>query len=81
MTHTLLFDSIIDGFPSPTLTKQMGKPDYASTRDTRRLLTKNTDLIKIPHRGVHNGHLELVLTAAQYTHVIPVPFVCPIKLG
>ena len=85
MAHTLLADSIIYGFPSPSLPKQTGKAEYAATQDTHHILTKNVVSIESPHmhaqgRG-QNGHIGLTLMATQYTLVIPVPFVQPTDPG
>ena len=75
MSHTLLVDAINNGFPSPSLSKKTGKPDYASIQDMRRLLTTNTAPIESPRGGVQNGHLGLALTSTQYARVSQVPFV------
>ena len=68
--------AITDCFPSPTLPKQPGKPDYSYIRDTHHLLTTNVAWIKIPRGGFHNGYLGLVLTVTQYPLISQVPFVC-----
>ena len=81
MAHTLLVDTIIDSFPSPSFPGHTGKPDYASIVETHSLLTKNVVSTNIPHGGVQNGHLGLVLTATQYEIVIPFPFVRPTDPG
>ena len=75
MVHAQSVDAITDSFPSPTLPKHPGKPDYASIQDMRRLLTTNTAPIESPRGGVQNGHLGLALTSTQYARVSQVPFV------
>ena len=50
MAHTQSVDAIIECSPYSALPKQMGKPEYASIRDTHCLLTTNAELIKSPHR-------------------------------
>ena len=81
MAHAQLVDAITDGFPSPTLPKQPGKPSYSSIRDTHCLLTANAVLIDSPRGRGHNGHLGLVLTATQYALVCQVPSVRPTNPG
>ena len=69
MVHTQSVDAITDGFPSPTLPNQPGKPSYCSIRDTHRLLTVNAASIKSPCGEGQNGHLRIVLTTTQYALV------------
>ena len=74
-------DAITNGFSSPTLLKQTGKPSYVSIRDTHRLLTANAASIKSPRKRDQNGHLGLVLTATQHSLVCQVPFIRPTDSG
>ena len=66
MEHAQLVDAFTDGFLSPTLPKQPGKPRYGLIRDTHHFLTENAASIKIPHGEGQNGHLGIVLTTTQY---------------
>ena len=81
MVHAQLADAIIDSFPSPTLSKHPGKPEYTSIQETFCLLTANVVLIESPHAGGQNNHLGLVLKKTRYALVIQVPLVRPTNPG
>ena len=49
MVHTQSVDAITYGFPSSTLPKHPGKPDYVSIQDTHRSLTVNAVPIDSSH--------------------------------
>ena len=66
MAHAQSVDAITNGFPSPTLPKQMGKMSYGYIRDTHRLLTANAASIESPRGGGQKSQLGLVLTTTQY---------------
>ena len=63
MAHALSVNTIINSFPSPTLPKHTGKPDYLSIQDMHHILTANTASIESPRGEGQNGHPRLVLTA------------------
>ena len=75
MAHTLSVNTIITGFPYPSLPNHPGKPDCTAIKYTHSLLTKNSLSIESPLGRGKNGHLGLVLMETQFELVRPVPFV------
>ena len=75
MEHIQLVNAITDGFPSLTLPKQLGKPEYASFQDSHCLLTATVASIESPCVGRQNVHIGHVMTATQYAFVSQLSFV------
>ena len=76
-----MINAINDGFLSPTLPKQPGKPTYRSIQDTLCLLTTNAASIESPHTWGQNGHFGISPTTRHYTLVSRDPFICRIDTG
>ena len=81
MANTILVDTIIDRFLSPSFPEQTGKPYYKSIQETHRILTKNMASTNSTHGWGQKGHLGLILTATQYALTRTVPFIHQINTG
>ena len=59
-------DAIVEGFPTSSLTKLSGKPDYAAINDIHQLLMANTVSIDCDLGRGQNSYLSLILLPEQY---------------
>ena len=69
--------TIIEGFPIPSLLKNVGKTNYTSIKDTHQLLIVNAESAKRNLGGGQNGNLGLALPPDQYNRISNTPFVRP----
>ena len=67
--------NITERFVYPTLTKVQGKLDYHALKTIKDELKANATKITSDLGGGANGHLGLVLTPLEYTHISVVPYV------
>ena len=74
-------DATVEGFPTPSLPKHPGKPEYAAIKDTHQLLTANTASVECDLRGGQNSYLGLILPPEQYEQVSGSAFVLPPDSG
>ena len=81
VSAAILVDSILNGFPNPSLSKCLGKLDYSGIKETHQLLTEIVMLIDISLEGGYNGYLRLVLPPNQYARISNTPFVQPPNPG
>ena len=62
---------IIKGFPNPELTKIRGKPSRAKIIQMEKELKANASSVETQLGGGANGHLGLMMTAADYATWTP----------
>ena len=73
--------AILKGLPTPSLSKHLGKPDYASIKDTHQLMMSNAELLESALGRGKNGYLVLGVPPVQYTQLTIVAFEHPPKPG
>ena len=59
----------MEGFPTPSLPKHMGKPKYVTTKEIHQLLMVNAALAESVFGGGQNGYLGLILPPEKYTRI------------
>ena len=70
-------NTIVKGFPIPSLPKPSGNPDYAAIKETHQILTANAASVEYDLGGGQNGYLGLILLPKQYARVSGTAFVLP----
>ena len=80
-TASFNIDSISEGFPTPFLPKQLGKPNYYTIKELRQLLTVNAASVERSLGGGQNGYLGIVLPYDQYSLIAVTPFFLSTKPG
>ena len=68
-------------FPHPELTTISGKPTYATVHKLQKELYANAKSIPSMLGGGQNGHLALVMTAAEYLVISAVTYDEPVHPG
>jgi hypothetical protein len=68
-------------FEFPELTKLQGEPDSTSLFKLRNELKANAQSVYSNLSDGAHGHLALVISEAQYTHIIDQPFERPVHPG
>ena len=81
MPIDIVVDATVEGFPTPSLPKHSGKPDYSAIKDTHQLLTANAVSVECDLGGGQNGYLSLILPPKQYPCVSRTAFVLPSNPG
>ena len=81
MLTTSLVDATAEGFPTPSLHKNSGNTNYASTKEFHQLLTANTASDESGLGGGKNRYLGLVLLTKQHDQISNTPFFQPSYLG
>jgi hypothetical protein len=74
-------DSIVNGFPHPTIPPIMGIPTYATIAEVNLKLNANTASVKSALSNEALGLLALTVSLAVYATLSDVPFVVPINPG
>ena len=64
------------GFPTSSLPKHGGKPDYSDIKYIHQLMTANAASGEINLRGGYKGYFEIILPPNQYARIANTPFVC-----
>ena len=68
-------DNKLEGFPTPSPPKHLGKPDYAIIKETYQLLMAKKASIKCDLGGGQNVYLGLILPPKQYARISRTAFV------
>ena len=71
---TTLGNFIIEGFPTPFLPKESGKPYYSSIKEVHQILMENVSAIESALGGRQNGYLGIVLAPEKCAHITATPF-------
>jgi hypothetical protein len=77
-------DSLTAHFPVPTLSPLAigtDEPTWKTIREARTQLNSNAASIPSNAGGGRHGHLKLTMTAAEYSRIVPTPFVAPLHPG
>jgi hypothetical protein len=74
-------DSIVAGFPFPTVTPIVGEPNYESIAALHLQLNANAASIQSHLGNGHLGLLYLTVSPAVYATLSNVPFVAPLNPG
>ena len=69
MSTATLFDVTMEGFPTLSLPKHVGNPDYAAIKEIHQLLTANPASVEGNLGGGQNDYLGLILLPEQYARV------------
>ena len=75
MPTSTAVDTTVEGFPTPSIPKHYGKPDYTVIKETHQLLMANADSIECELSGDQKGYLGLILPSKQYARVYRTAFV------
>ena len=77
----MTYDSVIERFEFPTLTKVHGELDFQKLKQIKNEIKANVSLIQSTLGGGAHGHLGLVLTPVEYALVSGTPYVRPVFPG
>ena len=77
----MTYDSVIERFEFPTLTKVHGELDFQKLKQIKNEVKANASLITSTLGGGAHGHLGLVLTPAEYALVSGTPYNRPVFPG
>ena len=77
----MTYESVIECFKFPTLTKVHGELDFLKLQKIKNEIKANATLITSTLGGGAHGHLGLILTPAKYTLVSATPYRRPVFPG
>ena len=79
MSTGLTSDQLIDGFPTPTVTKIEGIPSHDTLANLKEELSENAASVPTEAGGGHHGYLGLLLSDTVYHQLTGHHFAAPVQ--